>query len=265
MDTPSLCAAPGCEKPARKNRYNACSMHEARMRRGGSFEPRHPKLTIGELLGGRSEIGSWAVVREGKPYSRRTADGSAHPDGVQRTALCRCECGTERDIPIHTLKQGHSHHCGCRNGEKNAELHGTHLMSHLPEYRVWSHMKGRCSNPNDSAWGDYGGRGITVCDRWLSGFEAFFEDMGPRPSPSHSIERQNVNGNYEPTNCVWATIDVQAINRRNNRRVEYRGERIPMMEACRRAGIPHRYKAVHQRVRKGMSFAEAMAKEGKAA
>lgn len=265
MATPAICAAPGCDKPARQNRYKACSAHEARMRRGGSFEPRQPKLTFDQLLSGQSRIGSWEIVGEGEPYRRKTANGERHPDGVQRTAICRCDCGNERLIAIHTLKQGHSSHCGCRNGEKNTELHGTHLLSHTSEYRIWSKMKARCSNPSDGAWDNYGGRGITVCDRWLEGFEPFYEDMGPRPSMAHSIERENVNGNYEPGNCIWATIAVQAINRRNNVRVPYRGEMLAMMEACRRAGVPHRYKAVYGRVRKGMSFADALAKEGKTA
>jgi hypothetical protein len=207
-----LCAAPGCDKPARKNRWQACSAHEARMRRGGSFDPRQPRKTIAQLLEGRTSIGRWSVIGEGEPYRRRTTDGSRHPSGVKRTALCRCECGTERSIPVHTLKQGTSRHCGCRNGENNADLHGTHLMTGTPEHRTWSHMKERCSNPNSQDWPAYGGRGIVVCDRWRDSFEAFYADMGPRPLGT-SIDRTDNDGNYEPGNCRWADKWQQAANK----------------------------------------------------
>ena len=83
-----------------------------------------------------------------------------------------------------------------------------------PEFNVWCKMRDRCGNPNSPDYKNYGGRGITVCDRWANDFAAFVEDMGPRPSPAYSIERQNNNAGYEPGNCIWATRDVQARNRR---------------------------------------------------
>jgi len=257
-----ICAAPGCDKPARQNKYSACSMHEARMRRGGSFDRRQERLTIDELLSGRDRIGSWTIEGEGEPYHRPTTDGSAHPGGVQRTARCKCDCGTTRLVAIHTLKQGHSNHCGCRNGEKNADLHGTHGLSRSPEWGVWSRMKDRCLNPKNKAWHNYGGRGIQVCDRWLAEFEAFYEDMGPRPSVAYSLERSDVNGNYEPSNCVWATSDVQAVNRRNNRYVIFRGQKMALMEACRQAGVEQAYKRIYKRIRRGMPLIDVMAAEG---
>lgn len=263
MATPQLCAAPGCGKPARQNRYSACSMHEARMRRGGSFEPRQPKKSIDDLLCGRKKFGHWIVLGEGDPYRRPTADGKPHPDGVVRTAQCVCDCGTGRDIAIQTLKQGRSNHCGCRNGEMNAELHGIHLLSGTPIYKSWASLKARCLNPNNADYPDYGGMGITVCDRWRDSFEAFYEDMGPRPEGS-SIDRIDVNGNYEPGNCRWATGVEQAQNKRETRWVSFRGEKLAMIEACRRAGLSRtKYKVIHARVhRRGMTFEQAMAMEG---
>lgn len=255
MATSQLCAAPGCDKPARQNRHNACSMHEARMRRGGSFEPRQPKLSFEEITGGRSAFGHWTVIGEGEPYQRKSG---ARRYGPIRTALCRCDCGTTRTIHIHTLKQGNSHHCGCRNGEKNAELHGTHLLSHSKEYRCWAKLKDRCLNPNDGSYADYGGRGITVCDRWHNSFEAFYEDMGAKPSKRHSIDRIDVNGNYEPGNCRWATPQEQAQNQRTTRFVELAGEKLALKEACRRIGAP--YTSVHKRMSEGKTFAQAAAR-----
>ena len=94
----------------------------------------------------------------------------------------------------------------------------------------------------------------------------FLADMGRRPTPQHSIDRIDVNGNYEPGNCRWATAREQAANKQNTRWVFFRGERIAMIEACRRAGIESRYKLIHKRVHsKGMTFEQALAKEGVAA
>lgn len=84
----------------------------------------------------------------------------------------------------------------------------------LPEYRIWAHIKGRCNNPKTKCWKNYGGRGITICDRWLNNFDNFLEDMGKRPTPDHQIDRINNNGNYEPSNCRWVS---QLQNARNKR------------------------------------------------
>lgn len=269
MATPSLCSVPDCEKPT-KGGAKICSMHEARMRRGGTYERRQPRKTLAELLGGRTQVGHWTILGEGEPYHRRTPDGSPHPDGIQRTALCRCECGSERSIAIHTLKQGQSRHCGCKQAEINERTHlrhgDTRRAGRAPEYGIWSKMIGRCTNPNDSHFAHYGGRGISVCDRWKADYVNFLADMGRRPSSDHSIDRIDVDGNYEPGNVRWATDSEQMQNVRHNVRVEYGGETLALIEACRRAGIANRYKVVHRRMKRGgMTFAEAVAKEGIAA
>jgi hypothetical protein len=94
---------------------------------------------------------------------------------------------------------------------------------HLDLRRVWRSMLERCGNQDNSHWGSYGGRGITVCARWRS-FAAFRDDMGPKPSPTHSIDRINNDGNYEPGNCRWATRADQNRNKRNSRRLAFNGE-----------------------------------------
>jgi hypothetical protein len=97
-------------------------------------------------------------------------------------------------------------------------------------------MTSRCVNPANDAYQAYGGRGIAVCDRWQD-FAAFAEDMGPRPSPLHTIDRRNNNGNYEPDNCRWATPSEQQRNRRNNRLLTLNGETLCLAEWAERLGI----------------------------
>ena len=101
------------------------------------------------------------------------------------------------------------------------QIHKAKKLSIEPaEYRAWANMKQRCNNPKDKDYKDYGGRGIKVCDRWLHNFENFLADMGKRPSPQHSIDRYpNNDGNYEPSNCRWATQIEQAQNRRKSHKV----------------------------------------------
>lgn len=112
------------------------------------------------------------------------------------------------------LRSGNSTSCGCLQKEKARARFLTHGQSETRLFKIWLQMKQRCFNPNDDKYADYGGRGITVKEPWLSDFEAFRRDMGPRPSDEHSVDRVNNDGNYEPGNCRWATRLEQAANRR---------------------------------------------------
>lgn len=124
---------------------------------------------------------------------------------------------------------------------QNGEYHRNrkHGLSRSPEHCAWIRMKGRCYNPKNHGYKWYGGRGIKVCDRWINSFEAFLADMGPRPSKKHSLDRfPDVNGNYEPKNCRWATSREQQMNKRNNRRIECDGETKTISEWAEISGIP---------------------------
>jgi len=118
----------------------------------------------------------------------------------------------------------------------------------LPEYRSWTRMRTRCLNPRFPAYAYYGGRGIRICDRWNS-FQAFLSDMGPRPSPGHGLERLDNNGNYEPENVVWETMERQSRNRRSNIRLTYNGKTLCLSEWSSILGI--QWATLRARLRKG--------------
>lgn len=166
-----------------------------------------------------------------------------------KTTRCRCGCGTVRDVATKSLLNGASRSCGCLRSERSADRMRTHGRSKSAEYRSWRHMINRCTNPNVDSFPYYGGRGIRVCERWTDSFEAFFDDMGPRPSPHHTIERRDNNGNYEPANCVWATRTEQSKNRKNTIFIQVGEVRLALAEWSRKNSIP--IALIHTRIRLG--------------
>lgn len=168
-----------------------------------------------------SRFGRWLVVRRAPP----------------RAWICRCDCGTEREVDGGSLRSGRSNGClGCHPGRGNRRTHGgrdTRL------YTIWTRMKGRCENPNDPAFDRYGGRGVTICRAWASDFMTFrswAEGAGYRDDLS--IDRIDNDLGYTPGNYRWATPTEQNRNRRDNRRVEYRGEMLLASELAERHGLP---------------------------
>lgn len=136
--------------------------------------------------------------------------------------LCLCKCGKEKPIRLSSLISGCSTTCGCWRDNRTK----------TSEYNIWRKVMARCLNPNNDNYHHYGGRGITVCDRWLESFESFLQDMGPRPSHKHSIERVDVNGNYEPSNCIWADSKTQGRNKRNSVFMVHNGEKVNIKTYC---------------------------------
>jgi hypothetical protein len=162
--------------------------------------------------------------------------------------ICECDCGNKTTSVTARLTIGKKRSCGCvwkKEVSQRFKKHG-HTSNGLigVEYMAWHSMKERCLNPNTDGYENYGGRGITVCERWLdaeNGFQNFYDDMGDRPSPKHSLDRfPDKDGHYEPNNCRWATQIQQARNKTTNVVVEYEGERLVIIELANRFGVDPR-------------------------
>jgi len=183
----------------------------------------------------------------------------------ERGWTCQCSCGTYFVARSSNLATGNTRSCGCVARE--AVRARRKLVARLPvkkqlAYQSWRGMVRRCYSPKESGYAFYGARGIKVCDRWRfgengkTGYECFIADIGSRPSRFYSIDRIDVNGNYEPTNCRWADPVTQTRNRRNTVRVEYNGTNMPLIEACEAAGLP--FHLVRDRLRSGMTPSRAL-------
>ncbi len=159
---------------------------------------------------------------------------------------CKCSCGGNRIVDIAHLRSGAISSCGCLRLERIKESLTIHGLRHSSEYNSWANMIQRCTNPKRPDYKYYGGRGIKVCDRWLC-FKNFIEDMGQKPTPKHEIDRHpnNKTGNYEKGNCRWGTDPEQSKNRRDNRFVEYNGERMILSDMAKMLDVKPNYLSYH--------------------
>lgn len=134
-----------------------------------------------------------------------------------RRWMTKCECGNENPVNESALKARSVVSCGCWRSERITSANTVHGKHGSPQYKAWVSMIQRCENPNATGYERYGAVGITVCPRWRESYQSFLDDMGPRPSPKHSLDRYPNNaGNYEPGNCRWATAKEQRSNRRTS-------------------------------------------------
>ena len=152
---------------------------------------------------------------------------------------CRCECGKECDVTMKLVVSGHTKSCGCLAKETVTARNTTHGLARVypKTYKSWKDMRSRCNNAKNKEYANYGGRGITVCDRW-SDFDCFFSDMGAAPE-GLTIDRIDVNGNYEPTNCRWATVEQQANNKRSSVLITHNGQTKTLTQWAKLLGKAH--------------------------
>lgn len=171
----------------------------------------------------------------GQRFGRLLVVSRSPSDGKPRW-LCRCDCGQDTIVKARHLRGGETTSCGCFRREVIGDRQRTHGMRNSPEYLTWQAMKRRCYTPTHKDYANYGGRGISICDRWLNSFEAFLGDMGPRPE-ARSIDRINNDGNYEPGNCRWATASEQSRNTRDSVTINHLGRTMPLVEAADLVGV----------------------------
>jgi hypothetical protein len=178
--------------------------------------------------------------------------------GKDTAWMCRCDCGNMHIVAGCALRSRMTVSCGCWRRDRITK-HGQSMQSaRSAGYGIWSAMKDRCSNHKNKGYAAYGGRGIRVCDRWCASFEDFIADMGSRPSRRHSIDRINVNGNYEPGNCKWSTRKEQDLNRRDIMKVRYHDATVPLRTAVEMAGDVVMFATAKWRVKHGWPVTRAV-------
>ncbi len=198
-----------------------------------------------------------AIDLEGKRFGRLVVMKRSRAVGknIQWKWTCQCDCGRTVELYGNNVRRGLSKSCGCLRRELTAAKRRTHGASRTVEHTTWCQMIGRCANPSNVRFADYGGRGIRVCQRWSESFAAFLEDMGPRPG-RHTIERIDNNGNYEPGNCRWATWSEQASNKRSNRMLEHEGKSMTLAQWSRETGLQRG--CIAARIQRGWSVSRAL-------
>ena len=173
--------------------------------------------------------------------------------------ICDCACGSVSTVSGGHLRSGHTTSCGCASADIARKRMTRHGRAGSRMHRVWQQMKQRCYNKKCGQFFDYGGRGITVCDRWLGrdGFENFSSDMGNPPGPGRwTVERKNNDAGYSPNNCVWATYRQQMRNRRSNHLITFQGRTMCMLQWAEEKGLTK--SALKHRIRRKWPIEKAL-------
>ena len=175
---------------------------------------------------------------------------------------CICDCGNEQISAGYSLTHGRCTSCGCARTERLVKMNTTHGDSNSVLFRRYEHMKERCNNPTCKSYKHYGGRGIKVCDEWMKSFEAFRDwSLANGFQENLTIDRIDVNGNYEPNNCRWADTEIQCNNRRNNLYIRLIGETKTLKQWCDIYDL--NYKTAHAKYRyKNYSFEDILKENG---
>lgn len=200
-----------------------------------------PSLFIGE------KRGRLTVLSE--PFSR----------GRAFYIRCKCDCGTEFECLRNDVAQGHTKSCGCYSRDLASERNRTHGMARSRTYVTWRSMLNRCYLPEEKAFANYGARGITVCDAWRNSFEAFLAYMGERPEGMTLDRYPNGAGNYEPGNCRWATLRMQANNTRRNKILSFNGKSMTISDWAHELGLKAR--TLHARLSNGWTVERALTQQ----
>lgn len=188
-------------------------------------------------------VGRLTILHRGKNISK------------QPSWVCLCDCGNELQVVASSLKSARTRSCGCLRAEISKKTMTTHGMTNSSEYSIWSAMKKRCFDVNNQDYKNYGGRGITVCDRWVNSFANFYADLGAKPD-GYSLDRIDVNGNYEPSNCKWSSLEEQANNKTNSVKYTLNGETLTITQWSKKSGL--KVASLRKRLTQGMELSRAL-------
>lgn len=212
--------------------------------------PARMKINIGD------RFGLLTIIQEVEPHI--TPCGT-----IRRRVLCKCDCGNTTIRSLINLNKGNTHSCGCINKKRIGDLNRKYTDEQRNSflYSTWNGIKQRCFDTRSSHYKYYGEKGVTICDEWLNDFTKFFEwCIANGASKGLTIDRIDVNGNYEPSNCRWVDAIAQANNKSKNRLIEYNGEKLTVMQWSRKTGIKEA--TIRMRLdRYGYSVGEALGYE----
>lgn len=198
----------------------------------------------------RDDLKNKNPVTSGQRYGRLVTLHREKSGRPKTPWVCQCDCGKIKTVTAGNLKSGKTQSCGCLKSEKLTK----HNLSRSLTYRAWANMLDRCKNPNNSHWNRYGGRGISVCDQWKS-FDCFLKDMGEKPDRM-SLDRIDNNGNYDPSNCRWATKKEQVNNTSKNHLLSFNGRSQTIAQWSDEIGI--NYMTLTWRISNGWSIERAL-------